>query len=82
MKGRAAVLEISHFSYDFRTPKANILVYKKNITFKPTPNIPMYSGILQQKCEESMNKAPNLWPKCASFLEALSVKRSSSFSNS
>lgn len=28
-KGRASVLDISHFSLDFRTPHTNILVYKK-----------------------------------------------------
>lgn len=44
--GKAAILEISHFSLDFRKPQANILVYKKNRTFKLIPNIPMYNGIL------------------------------------
>lgn len=49
IKGRAAVLDISHFSLDFLTPHINKLVYKKKIIFKLTPNIPRYNGILHEE---------------------------------
>lgn len=38
--GRADVLGESHFSPDFRELHADTLVYKKKMTFKPTPTIP------------------------------------------
>lgn len=56
IKGKAAVLDISHFSLDFLKPHINMLVYKKKIMFKLTPNIPRYNGILHKEHEEEINE--------------------------
>lgn len=56
IKGRAAVLDTSHFSLDFLKPHINMLVYKKKIMFKLTPNIPRYNGILHEEHEEKINE--------------------------